>query len=76
MQLFFSLLGVGAAAGWVLPVIVGLGFVTVAFVAFLRAMVEDRVAADTRAIPVNANTIPFQSSFTTGLQEHRTSVGR
>lgn len=76
MQLFFSLLGVGAAAGWVLPVIVGLAFVTVAFVAFLRAMVEDRVAAENRPIPVTAKTIPFQSSFTTGLQEHRTSVGR
>jgi UDP-GlcNAc:undecaprenyl-phosphate/decaprenyl-phosphate GlcNAc-1-phosphate transferase len=76
MQLFFSLLGIGAAAGWVLPVIVGLGFVTVAFVTFLRAMVEDRVSPESRPIPVNANTIPFQSTFTTGLQEHRTSVGR
>jgi UDP-GlcNAc:undecaprenyl-phosphate GlcNAc-1-phosphate transferase len=75
MQAFFSLLAVGAALGWVLPVIVGLGFVTVAFVSFLRMMVEGRVAlADGK--PATSNAIPFQSTFTTNLPERRTSVGR
>ena len=76
MQAFFSLLGVGAAMGWMLPVIVGLGFVTVAFVSFLRMMVEGRETPETiphRAVP---NTIPFQSSFSTNIPERRTSVGR
>ncbi|HEX5132273.1 MAG TPA: MraY family glycosyltransferase [Candidatus Krumholzibacteria bacterium] len=75
VQAFFSLLGVGAAMGWVLPVVVGLGFVTVAFVSFLRMMVEGRdVPAAMGHQP--ANTIPFQSTFTTNLPERRTSVGR
>ncbi len=42
MQAVFSALGIMAAAGWVLPVVVGLAFVTVAFVSFLRMMVEGR----------------------------------
>jgi UDP-GlcNAc:undecaprenyl-phosphate GlcNAc-1-phosphate transferase len=74
MQAFFSLLAVGAAMGWVLPVIVGLGFVTVAFVSFLRMMVEGREAATAHHSVVPA--IPFQSTFTTNLPERRTSVGR
>ena len=74
MQAFFSLLAVGAAMGWVLPVIVGLGFVTVAFVSFLRMMVEGRETAAAHH-PV-ATAIPFQSTFTTNLPERRTSVGR
>jgi len=76
MQAFFSVLGVGAAMGWMLPVIVGLGFVTVAFVSFLRMMVEGRETPETiphRAVPT---TIPFQSSFSTNIPERRTSVGR
>jgi UDP-GlcNAc:undecaprenyl-phosphate GlcNAc-1-phosphate transferase len=75
MQAFFSLLAVGAALGWVLPVIVGLGFVTVAFVSFLRMMVEGRVAL-VDGKPATSNAIPFQSTFTTNLPERRTSVGR
>lgn len=77
MQLIFAMLGVAAAMGGVLPVIVGLGFVTIAFVSFLRAMVEvpaERVAELTR--PASSTAIPFQSGFTTGLRERRTSVGR
>ena len=77
MQALSCLLGVAAAANWVAPVIVGLGFLTVAFVAFLRAMVEipsERATAAAR--PAASSAIPFQSSFPTGLQERRTSVGR
>jgi UDP-GlcNAc:undecaprenyl-phosphate GlcNAc-1-phosphate transferase len=77
MQIFFCLLGVGAAMGWVLPVIVGLGFVSLVYVSFLRLMIEERTTA--AAVPARhmaANTIPFQSKFTPGLQERRTSVGQ
>lgn len=76
MQAFFSVLSVGAVMGWMLPVIVGIGFVTVAFVSFLRMMVEGRETPETiphRAVP---KTIPFQSSFSTNIPERRTSVGR
>ncbi|HEU4365405.1 MAG TPA: MraY family glycosyltransferase [Candidatus Krumholzibacteria bacterium] len=75
MQAFFSLLGIGAAMGWVLPVIVGLGFVTVAFVSFLRMMVEGREVPATSSHHAVPKTIPFQSTFTTNLPERRTSVG-
>lgn len=75
MQAFFSLLAVGAAMGWMLPVIVGLGFVTVAFVSFLRMMVEGREAPDTLPHRPVASAIPFQSSFSTNIPERRTSVG-
>ncbi|MDH4036100.1 MAG: undecaprenyl/decaprenyl-phosphate alpha-N-acetylglucosaminyl 1-phosphate transferase [Candidatus Krumholzibacteria bacterium] len=75
MQAFFSLLAVGAAMGWVLPVVVGLGFVTVAFVSFLRMMVEGRETAETVPHHGIAKTIPFQSSFTANIPERRTSVG-
>jgi UDP-GlcNAc:undecaprenyl-phosphate GlcNAc-1-phosphate transferase len=77
MQVLFCGLGVAAAANWALPVIVGLGFITVAFIAFLRAMVEmpaARVEAASR--PAAPSAIPFQPPFTSGLQERRTSVGR
>jgi UDP-GlcNAc:undecaprenyl-phosphate GlcNAc-1-phosphate transferase len=77
MQVLFCLLGVAAAANWVLPVIVGLGFLTVAFIAFLRAMIEVPIGRATSASrPATPSTIPFQSGFSSGLQERRTSVGR
>jgi UDP-GlcNAc:undecaprenyl-phosphate GlcNAc-1-phosphate transferase len=77
MQVFFCLLGIGAALGWVLPVIVGLGFVSVAYISFLRLMIEGRTAAaPAPARHMAANTIPFQSNFTRGLPERRTSVGQ
>jgi UDP-GlcNAc:undecaprenyl-phosphate GlcNAc-1-phosphate transferase len=77
MQTFFCLLGIGAAMGWVLPVIVGLGFTTLAFIAFLRMMVEEYTAAAAAvAQHVGAAPIPFQPTFTTSLPEHRTSVSR
>lgn len=76
MQLFFCMLGVGASMGWVLPVIVGLGFTTLAFVAFLRMMVEEHTAAAAAvAHHVGASTIPFKTTFTAPLPERRTSVG-
>jgi len=76
MQAFFSLLAVGAAMGWMLPVVVGLGFVTVAFVSFLRMMVEGRETAETVPQRAMAKTIPFQSSFSANIPERRTSVGQ
>jgi len=77
LQAFFCLLGVGASMGWVLPVIVGLGFVSVVFVSFLRLMVEGRtMAAPAVAHHIAPGTIPFQSTFSAGLPERRTSVGR
>jgi UDP-GlcNAc:undecaprenyl-phosphate GlcNAc-1-phosphate transferase len=78
MQLFFCLLGVGASQGWVLPVIVGLGFTTLAFIAFLRMMVEEHTAAAAAlAHHVGAKTIPFKTSFPATLTaERRTSVGQ
>ncbi|HEX6791995.1 MAG TPA: MraY family glycosyltransferase [Candidatus Krumholzibacteria bacterium] len=76
MQMFFCLLGVGAALGWVLPIIVGLAFTTLAFVAFLRMMVEEHAAAAAAlAHHVGANTIPLRTSFRAPLPEH-TSVGQ
>ncbi|HKW13249.1 MAG TPA: hypothetical protein VJS69_02065, partial [Candidatus Krumholzibacteria bacterium] len=77
MQAFFCLLGVAAAMGWVLPIIVGLGFTAVAYVAFLRMMVEEYTAAAAAAARhVGANTIPFQHTFAARLQERRSSVGQ
>jgi UDP-GlcNAc:undecaprenyl-phosphate GlcNAc-1-phosphate transferase len=77
MQSFFCLLAIGASLGWVLPVIVGLGFTSLAFISFLRMMVEEHTAAAAVvARHVGANTIPFQTTFTTGLPERRTSVGQ
>jgi UDP-GlcNAc:undecaprenyl-phosphate GlcNAc-1-phosphate transferase len=78
MQFFFCLLGVGASMGWVLPVIVGLGFTSLAFIAFLRMMVEEHTAASAAlAHHVGAKTIPFKTSFPTPLAaERRTSVGQ
>ena len=77
MQVFFCLLGVGASMGWVLPVIVGLGFTTLAFIAFLRMMVEEHTAAAAAlAHHVGAKPIPFKTSFPTPLAERRTSVGQ
>lgn len=77
MQGFFCLLGVGAALGWVLPVIVGLGFTSLTFVAFLRMMVEEHTAAAAAlAHHVGATPIPFKTSFSRPLAaERRTSVG-
>jgi hypothetical protein len=63
--------------GWVLPIIVGLGFTAVAYVAFLRMMVEEYTAAAAAAARhVGANTIPFQPPFAARLQERRSSVGQ
>lgn len=77
MQLFFCLLGVGASMGWVLPVIVGLGFTTLAFIAFLRMMVEEHTAAAAAlAHHVGANTIPFKTTFPPPLAERRSTVGQ
>jgi UDP-GlcNAc:undecaprenyl-phosphate GlcNAc-1-phosphate transferase len=77
MQIFFCLLGVGAAMGWVLPIIVGLGFTTLAFIAFLRMMVEEHTAAAAAlAHHVGVNTIPFKTSFPRPLAERRSSVGQ
>lgn len=76
MQAFFCLLGVAASMGWVLPIIVGLGFTSLAYIAFLRMMVEEYTAAAAAAAEhVGAKTIPFQPTFTR-LQERRTSVGQ
>lgn len=75
MQAFFSLLGIGAAMGWVLPVIIGLGFVTIAFISFLRMMVEGRELPATASRHAVPNAIPFQSTFAANLPERRTSVG-
>jgi UDP-GlcNAc:undecaprenyl-phosphate GlcNAc-1-phosphate transferase len=77
MQTFFCLLGVAASMGWVLPVIVGLGFTSLAYIAFLRMMVEEYTAATAAAAQhLGANTIPFQPKFTARLTERRTSVSR
>ena len=84
LQVVLAGLGVAAMTGRAWPVVVGLGVVAVAFVAFLRAMVEtraSRVIVDDGAVPQVARTVAsahaFQSSnFTTSLSEHRSSVGR
>jgi UDP-GlcNAc:undecaprenyl-phosphate GlcNAc-1-phosphate transferase len=77
MQAFFCVLGVAASVGWVLPIIVGLAFTAVAYVAFLRMMVEEYTAAAAAAARhVGANTIPFQPTFAARLQERRSSVGQ
>jgi UDP-GlcNAc:undecaprenyl-phosphate/decaprenyl-phosphate GlcNAc-1-phosphate transferase len=77
MQLFFCMLGVGASMGWVLPVIVGLAFTALAFVAFLRMMVEEHTAATAAlAQHVSATPIAFKPTFSTPLPERRTSVGQ
>jgi len=77
MQGFFCLLGVAASMGWVLPIIVGLGFTALAYVAFLRMMVEEYTAAAAAvAHHVGANTIPLPPTFTATLPERRTSVSQ
>jgi UDP-GlcNAc:undecaprenyl-phosphate GlcNAc-1-phosphate transferase len=85
LQAVLAGLGIAAATGSAIPVVAGLGVVTVAFVAFLRAMVEGRAAeapvAETIPQPVArhaaaAAPISFQSNFSTNIAERRTSVGR
>ncbi len=87
LQVILAGLGVAAAAGGAWPVIVGLVVITVAFVVFLRAMVEGRASvarAAQEAVPqpvglhaaaAAAAPIAFQSKFSTNLSEHRSSVG-
>ncbi len=85
LQLVLAGIGIAAVRGGALPVIVGFGVVTVSFVAFLRAMIEGRAAqvraADAEAAQalarhVAAAPLSFQSSFSTNLNERRSSVGR
>jgi UDP-GlcNAc:undecaprenyl-phosphate GlcNAc-1-phosphate transferase len=86
LQACLAILGVTAAAtGRMLPAIVGLVLSAVAFVSFLRAMVESRaVRAEEIAVsqPVShrvaasSSPITFQSNFASDLREHRSSVGR
>jgi len=85
LQACLAGLGIAAATGRVLPVIVGLGLVVVAFVSFLRVMVENRAVLDRTgdiAVPVahrvatSTAPITFQSNFASDLREHRSSVGR
>ncbi len=84
LQAVLAGLGIAAATGNALPVLIGLVVVTVAFIAFLRAMIEDR-SVDVRvaeAIPqpvarhAASAPISFQSNFSTNLSERRTSVSR
>ncbi|MCI0450777.1 MAG: undecaprenyl/decaprenyl-phosphate alpha-N-acetylglucosaminyl 1-phosphate transferase [Candidatus Latescibacteria bacterium] len=82
LQAVLAGLGIAAATGSAVPVIVGLGVVTVAFVAFLRAMIEGRAAEATAADAIPqpvaraAASISFQSNFSTNVSERRTSIGR
>lgn len=85
LQVVLAGLGVLAMTGRAWPVVVGLGLVAVAFVAFLRAMIETRashVIVDDGAMPepvarTVAPAVSFQSSnFSTNLSERRSSVGR
>ncbi len=84
LQSLLAGLGIAAAEGSAVPVVVGLGVVTVAFAAFLRAMIEgraaDSIAAEALPQPVArhaaASPISFQSNFSTNVAQRRTSVGR
>ncbi|HXV14105.1 MAG TPA: MraY family glycosyltransferase, partial [Candidatus Krumholzibacteria bacterium] len=84
LQAVLAGLGIAAASGSAVPVVVGLAVVTVAFVVFLRAMVDGRaaesIAAETVPQPVAraaaSASISFQSNFSTNIAERRTSVGR
>jgi hypothetical protein len=70
-----------------LPVVVGLVVSAVAFVSFLRAMVENRAASErageiavpqpvSHRVAASAAPITFQSNFAADIREHRSSVGR
>jgi UDP-GlcNAc:undecaprenyl-phosphate/decaprenyl-phosphate GlcNAc-1-phosphate transferase len=88
LQACLALLGVAAAAtGRMLPVIVGLGLSAVAFVSFLRFMVESRAVSDraqeiavsqpvSHRVAASSSPISFQSNFASDLQERRSSLGR
>ncbi len=85
LQLVLASLGVAAMADRTWPAIVGLVVAAIAFVAFLRAMVETRascVRVDEAAVPqpvarASAAAVSFQSSnFSSNLSERRSSVGR
>lgn len=87
LQATLAGLGIAASTGRVLPIVVGLAVVVVAFVSFLRAMVEGRTVVDrtvepaiaqpvARHVAASAAPISFQSNFTSNLPEHRSSVGR
>ncbi len=88
LQLVLAGLGIAGAGGGALPVVLGLAVVMIAFVAFLRAMIEGRAsqlrAADAEAAQslarhasAPAASLSFQSNnFSTSLNEPRSSVGR
>ena len=86
LQLVLAALGVAAVTGRAWPVLVGLGVVMVAFVAFLRAMVDPRTSpahVEDGAVPqpvartVASAQVSFQSSnFSTNRSEQRSSIGR
>lgn len=85
LQAVLAGLGIAAAAGHAVPVIVGLVVITVTFVWFLRAMIEGRAvevrtaeaaAAQAVARPVTAGPITFPANFSTSLSERRSSASR
>ena len=86
LQLVLAAIGIVAVRGGAWPVLLGFAVVTVAFIVFLRAMIEGRAsqaraaeadAAQALSRHVAAAPISFQSSnFSTSLNEQRSSVGR
>jgi UDP-GlcNAc:undecaprenyl-phosphate GlcNAc-1-phosphate transferase len=84
LQAILAGLGIAAATGRAWPVLAGMLVITVAFVSFLRAMVEGGPAETRRAEPAmppvarpaTPAPISFQSNFSTTFSERRTSVSR
>lgn len=84
LQAVLAGLGIAAATGHALPVVAGLVVITVAFVWFLRAMIEGRAveartaeaAAQAVARPVATGPITFPANFSSNLSERRTSASR
>lgn len=74
MQAFFCVLGIAVSAGFVVPLIVGIAFVGIAFVSFLRMMVTSH-ATGGRLVDISPNTIPIKGDLRGNISSQRSSVG-
>lgn len=72
MQAFLTVLGLLVWKGFTLPIFVGVAFMVVLFVSFLRVMVASRASAPVTA-KLSANSIPTLKS---NLPRQNTSLGR
>lgn len=72
MQAFLAVLGLLVMEGFVFPIVIGLAFITIVFISFLRAMVVSG-AKETMPANLSANSIPTLKS---NIPRQKASIGR